>query len=229
MPAASARDLAALIRRRLRDAGDPARAVGQQAYMKSALPFHGVRVPDARRIAQTAARGHDDTTLVEASRMLWAEATHREEWYAAMALLGRVTPHPSLVSDIEHMVRTGRWWDVTDELAHRLADLHDAFPAETAEVVLRWCVDGDLWIRRIAVLSQLGRRDRVDAGLLAAVIEPNRGDGEFFIRKAIGWALREYARVVPDWVRTYVDTHGLSALTRREALKHLGPNSSETA
>jgi 3-methyladenine DNA glycosylase AlkD len=79
-----------------------------------------------------------------------------------------------------------------------------------------------MWVRRLAILSQLGRRDRVDRALLADVIEPNRADGEFFIRKAIGWALREYARVDPDWVREYVAGHELSALTRREALKHLG-------
>jgi len=78
-----------------------------------------------------------------------------------------------------------------------------------------------MWIRRIAIISQMGRRDRVDRDLLAQVIAPNLGDSEFFIRKAIGWALREYARVEPDWVRQYADTHDLSPLSRREALKHL--------
>lgn len=189
--------------------------------MKSAMPFLGVRVPDARRIAHVAARGADDATLRAASRILWDDATHREERYAAMALLARITPDLSQLPDIEHMVRTGQWWDITDELAHRLAALHDRFPAETAGVVREWSTDPDLWMRRIAVLSQLGRRDRLDPALLQALIEPNRDDPAFFMRKAIGWALREYARVAPDWVRAYVDTHELSPLTRREALKHL--------
>ena len=79
----------------------------------------------------------------------------------------------------------------------------------------------DLWLRRLAILSQLGRRDRVDLALLADVIEPNTADPEFFIRKAIGWALREVARVDPAWVRTFVEEHELSPLSRREALKHL--------
>jgi len=78
-----------------------------------------------------------------------------------------------------------------------------------------------MWIRRIAIISQLGRRDRVDQDLLAEVIAPNLGDTEFFIRKAIGWALREFARVEPGWVRHYAATHDLSALSRREALKHV--------
>jgi 3-methyladenine DNA glycosylase AlkD len=78
-----------------------------------------------------------------------------------------------------------------------------------------------MWLRRLAILAQLGRRDHVDRELLAAVIEPNVADPEFFVRKAIGWALREVARHDPDWVRTFVETHPLSPLSRREALKHL--------
>ena len=123
---------------------------------------------------------------------------------------------------VEHMVRTGQWWDYTDELAHRLADLHDSHPAPTAALARRWSGDDDFWIRRIAILSQLGRGARLDPQLLADVISPNLGDREFFIRKAIGWALREYARVDADWVRAFVAAHDLSPLSRREALKHIG-------
>ena len=88
-------------------------------------------------------------------------------------------------------------------------------------MVRRWSTDDFLWVRRLAIISQLGRRDRVDLDLLAEVIEPNLADPEFFVRKAVGWALREAARVDPDWVRSYVAGHELSPLSRREALKHL--------
>lgn len=213
------------VRAALRSAADPTRAAGQQAYMKSARPFLGVRVPDARRVTRAALPpGVDDALLLTVARTLWDEATHREEWYAALAVLGRVRPDPAIVPFVEHCVRTGQWWDVTDELAHRVADLHDTHPAATAALVRRWSVDEDFWLRRLAILSQLGRRDRVQETLLAAVIEPNRADREFFVRKAIGWALRDHARVAPEWVRRYVDTHELSPLSRREALKHLGPS-----
>lgn len=212
------------IRRELRTVADPARAPGQQAYMKSSMPFLGVRVPEARRIARTAGKRLTDPTAVrETARRLWEHAEFREEWYAAMALLGlhSVRGDPANVPLIEQLVRTGQWWDVTDELAHRLADLHDRHPEQTAELVLAWCRDDDLWIRRIAILSQLGRRDRLDRVVLAAVVEPNLTDPDFFIRKAIGWALREYARIDPAWVQAYADDHPLSPLSRREALKHL--------
>ena len=217
-------DVEGEIRRTLRAVADPTRAPGQQAYMKSSMPFLGVRVPEARRIARTVGKRLTDPGAVrETARRLWEHAEFREEWYAALALLGLRLVRGDLanVPLIEHFVRSGQWWDITDELAHRLAELHDCHPEQTAALVLDWCRDDDLWIRRIAILSQLGRRDRLDRDLLAALIEPNLADPDFFIRKAIGWALREYARVDPDWVLTYAYEHELSPLSRREALKHL--------
>ena len=214
------------IRRALRARADPVRAPQQQAYMKSAMPFLGVALPDVRRIARAQVKdAHivDGETLRDAARTLWDDAAYREERYAAMSLLASPPASVDLavVPLVEHMVRTGRWWDFTDDLAHRLATLHDDAPDATAALVRRWSTDDDMWMRRLAIISQLGRRDRVDRDLLAEVIAPNLGDGEFFIRKAIGWALREYARVEPGWVRQYADTHDLSPLSRREALKHL--------
>ena len=213
------------IRAALRAAADPALAPGQQAYMKSAMPFLGVRVPATRRIARLAAKGVKDAALVRASALdLWDAASHREERYAAMALLAMppLRGNEDIVDVVEHMVRTGQWWDYTDDLAHRVAELHDAKPAPTADLARAWSIDGDMWIRRIAILSQLGRGARLDRRLLADVIEPNAGDREFFIRKAIGWALREYARVDANWVRGFVAARDFSPLTRREALKHIG-------
>lgn len=194
--------------------------------MKSAMPFLGVGVPVARRVTRAqakAARIAEGAVLRQAARHLWDEAEYREERYAAMALLAvaSASVDAAVVTLVEHMVRTGRWWDYTDELAHRLAERHDLDPEATRALVLRWSTDEDMWIRRIAIISQLGRKVRVDRDLLAAVISTNLGDREFFIRKAIGWALRKYARVDPEWVADYADTHDLSPLSRREALKHL--------
>ena len=218
--------LADEIRATLRSHADPDRAPGQQAYMKSEMPFLGISVPVVRRLARaTAKAAHvvEGDRLRDAARALWDDAEYREERYAAMTLLAirAASADAAVVPLIEHMVRTGRWWDFTDELAHRLAGLHDRDPIATAALVRRWCRDDDMWIRRIAIISQLGRRDRVDRLLLTDAIAPNLADAEFFIRKAIGWALREFARFDPNWVREYADTHPLSPLSRREALKHL--------
>ncbi len=225
--AMSVAPLLSAIRDALREAADATRAPGMQAYMKSTMPFRGVPVPAVRSIVTAAVRAHPPLTLDEletAVRTLWDEAEFREERYAASALLatkvgrGRL----ELVPLYEHLATTGAWWDHVDDLAHRIADLHDTHPAETAAIVRHWSAAADLWLRRLAILSQLGRKDRVDPALLAEAIEPSIADREFFIRKAIGWALRDYARVQPDWVRTFVADHDdLSGLSRREALKHL--------
>ncbi|KRC66594.1 DNA alkylation repair protein [Aeromicrobium sp. Root236] len=223
----SAAPLVSQIRDALRAAADDERAPRMQAYMKSEMPYLGVPMPAVRAITKAALRAQPLRTLDElesAVRTLWDEATFREERYAASGLLATklAAGRLELVPLYEHLATTGAWWDHVDDLAHRIAELHDAHPDEAAGVVLRWSTADDLWLRRLAIISQLGRRDRVDPALLSAVIEPNIADREFFVRKAIGWALREYARVEPDWVRRFVAEHPeLSGLSRREALKHL--------
>ena len=220
-------ELAAAITERLTEIADPEQAPAMAAYMKVAengtLPFLGVRRPEVRRTVRALARGQDPDTLLAAVESLWDDATHREQRYAAQDLLALRWTHGriDLLDLHRHHVVTGRWWDHVDETAHRVADLVDTHPDELGGTLREWSTDPDLWLRRVAIIGQLGRRDRVDLDLLADVVEPNRADPEFFIRKAIGWALREVARWNPDWVRTYVEQHELSPLSRREALKHL--------
>lgn len=120
------------------------------------------------------------------------------------------------------MITTGAWWDHVDEVSHRVGDLLTTFPDRMRPVVLDWSVADDLWLRRSAILSQLDAKDATDRDLLVAVLEPNLADQRFFVAKAVGWALRQYARTAPNWVRDYVDIHDLRPLSRREALKHLG-------
>ncbi|WP_413353468.1 DNA alkylation repair protein [Microbacterium sp. 1P06AB] len=212
------------IRTRLRAAADPSRAAGQQAYMKSDLPFLGVRVPDTRRVARAVVAGESDAAvIIEDARQLWDAASHREERYAAMMLLAVPPARADLriVPLIERMVRAGRWWDITDELSGRIRELLDAHPRDGEALVRGWSVSEEMWLRRLAILSQLGRRGQTDLHLLADALRPNLRDGEFFIRKAIGWALRDAARSYPQWVEAYVAAHALSPLSRREAVKHL--------
>jgi len=194
--------------------------------MKSAMPYRGVGRPQVRRLARSIARVHGDDTLevrVADVRTLWDEADFREERYAAQDLLG-VAPARARVELLdlhEYIARTGAWWDLVDEQTHRVAETLDEHPVEVAAAMRRWSTDDSFWVRRLAIIGQLGRKERIDRELLTEVIEPNIGDSEFFIRKAIGWALREVARHDPDWVRTFADSRPLSPLSRREALKHL--------
>jgi 3-methyladenine DNA glycosylase AlkD len=220
-------DLPSRISAELAELADPELAPAMAAYMKVAengtLPFLGVRRPLVRRTARALAKGADPDELLAAVVALWDTATHREQRYAAQDLLGlRWTRGRIDQLDLHrHHVVTGAWWDHVDETAHRIADLVATHPDHMRQVLREWSTDTFMWLRRVAIIGQLGLRDRVDLDLLAEVIEPNREDPEFFVRKAIGWALREVARSHPDWVREYVAGHELSPLSRREALKHL--------
>jgi 3-methyladenine DNA glycosylase AlkD len=231
-PSTPHHELVEAIRTALAAHADPERAVGQQRYMRSSLPYLGLTTPTLRAalrpvLASSAYRIAEREQWEATVRALWDEATHREHWYAALALLGDRTYRgwrdPATLPLLEHLVRSGRWWDVVDDLAtHRVRELLLDRPEEVAPVLRTWARDADLWIRRTAILAQVGAKERTDPVLLADVIQPSISDPDFFARKAIGWALRDYARTDPDRVREFVARRPeLSPLSRREALKHL--------
>ena len=196
--------------------------------MKSAMPYLGVRVPEVRRIVR-GLEGVDPLRSVDemvgAAADLWRGARYREERYAATALCattrGRRLQSTALLPLYQEMIVTGAWWDHVDEVSHRIGDLLAAYPDRMRPVLLEWSVAEDLWLRRAAILAQLDFGQDTDLGLLEAVLAPHLPEPRFFVAKAVGWALRQYARVAPDWVRGYVDAHELRPLSRREALKHL--------
>lgn len=232
-PAATPRtDVIAAVRAALLPHADEERGAGQQRYMKSQLPYLGLQTPVLRKalrpvLASPAYRIDSREEWEATIRALWDEATHREHWYAALALLGhrayRDWRDPAALPLMRDLIRDGAWWDVVDDIAtHFVRDVLLGWPDEVAPVLRGWARDEDLWTRRAAMLAQVGAKERTDTDLLTDVIEPNIGHPDFFSRKAIGWALREYARTDPDWVRTFVEAHpSLSGLSRREALKHL--------
>ena len=212
------------IRSELAARADPAKAPDMQRYMKSEMPFLGVQKAGRVAIARAVFPAHPlggfdewrDTVL-----RLWREATYREERYLAIALArGRRYREFRTLAALplyEELIVTGAWWDFVDEVAvHLVGELEAVAP-----ILREWAVDEDLWKRRSAIIAQVLRKDATDLPLLYDCIEPNRGDREFFIRKAIGWALRAYAWVDPDEVERYCATHELSPLSRREALRNL--------
>jgi 3-methyladenine DNA glycosylase AlkD len=224
--------LLAAIRADLEAAGDPERAAQQQAYMKSEMPFHGVSSPELKRVLRPHLAAYapaDRATWERDVREVWDGADHREERYAAIALarhrVARPWQDPDTLPLHHHLVVTGAWWDLVDVVAaHLVGGVLRGHRGATTPVVRGWARDDDLWPRRTAVLAQLRHREDTDTALLAEVVEANLDDPSFWLRKAIGWALREHARTDPDWVRERVATWGdrLSGLSRREALKHLG-------
>lgn len=216
------------IRARLAAEADPVRAPQMQAYMKSALPYRGVPVPRVRVIVRAEAAARPPAAvagLAATVRALWRPAEYREERYAATALTGvpsaRHLQTIALLPLYRELITTGAWWDHVDEVAHRIGTLLLAFPGDVRPTILSWSTDPDRWLRRTSVICQLDAKEQTDVSLLSATIMANADDPDFFLRKGIGWALRQYARVDPDWVRRFVADHELSPLSRREAMKHL--------
>ena len=224
--------------RALERAGDPDRAKGQQAYMKSVMPFRGVTAPELRAMLQPLLAdpaylltGRDEWEATV--RGLWDGAQFREERYAALAICGhrlyrQWARDRTAMPLYRHLVESGAWWDFVDEIAsHRVGPILREHPETESDRMRSWATAGTLWVRRAAILSQLSSKGETDRQLLLDCITPNLAEREFFIRKAIGWSLRQYAHCgtpAADWVRCTVDELGprLSPLSHREALKNLG-------
>ncbi len=219
------------VRAALADAADPAKAPQMQAYMKSALPYRGVTNPIQRQLWRTLFPAHPLQSFGswrDAALQLWREATFREERYAAIALAEH-RPYAGFLTIeampmIEEMIVTGAWWDYVDTLAgHHVGDILRASPRRMTPLMRRWASDEHLWKRRTAILCQLRFKADTDLELLYHCIERNAADKDFFIRKAIGWALRQYAWTDPREVARYVNAHRhvLSPLSVREGLKNI--------
>ncbi len=198
-----------------------------QAYLRTTEPCLGVRLPEVRRLTRAAAAAHPPASVVDvvdAAVLLWRAAAYREERYAAQA----VTALPMARGDLlllpllTEMITTGAWWDLVDGTAPRVGELLKAHPVVMDPVLREWARSPNRWLRRSAVIAQLGFKRHTDPDLLTDVVLANADDPDFFLRKAIGWALRDYAKVAPDWVAGFVRYHALSPLSRREATKHLG-------
>jgi 3-methyladenine DNA glycosylase AlkD len=209
---------------------DPSAALEMQRYMKSEMPFRGVAKPARERLLKDAVAARpltDPASLDAVVRELWDGAEFREERYLALSLTGHRRYlqwlDPSWVPLLRHWIVTGSWWDFTDEIAsRRIGPLLRAHPDALRPVIRAWITDPDRWLRRTSVICQLQAAGSIDIALLTDAIEANIADPDFFLRKGIGWALRQHARVDPDWVRAFVDDHpGLSPLSRREAVRHL--------
>jgi len=214
--------------RELRKVGDPERAAGMAAYLKTDMPFYGVPNPVAKKIYREMRRRFPVSSRIEyviAIETLWSRP-HREEKYCAIRLAIDYPEYITIgsVPLYRRLIEEGAWWDLVDDIAIRLVGrvLLDDRPRMHPKLD-RWIDDRDMWIRRSAILSQIKHKDRTDQEQLFGYCVKRVDEKEFFIRKAIGWALREYAKTEPEAVRRFALDHRdqLSGLSFREATKHI--------
>ncbi|MEZ5377044.1 MAG: DNA alkylation repair protein [Acidimicrobiales bacterium] len=206
---------------------DPVRAVEMAAYMKGHFEFLGlpaaVRRSAQKPVLNASARASNSELLAFADAC-WDEDEREFQYTAADVLRKRAGAlEPADLARVRALIVTKSWWDTVDSLAvHVVGALVKAHP-DLGDEMDAWIGDDDLWVARTAMLHQLMWKDHTDADRLFAYARRKAGHPDFFMRKAIGWALRQYARTDPDAVRAFVEDLGdtLSPLSRREALKHL--------
>jgi 3-methyladenine DNA glycosylase AlkD len=210
-----------------------------QRYMKSAMPYRGITSPVLREACRSVFGQFPIPTEAEwraTVLTLWDEAAYREERYAALELVAyrRYAAFRTLeaLPLYEQLIVSGAWWDLVDGLAtHEVGDLLRRYPDSMRGHLLAWSRGEDPWSRRSSIICQVSFKGSTDQALLYACIEPSLAERDFFLRKAIGWALREYAKADPEAVRSYVAEHAnqLSGLSRREALKYVPPRLQSSA
>jgi len=216
-------------------AADPARAAPMVAYMKGRFPFLGIGSGPRRSLAKAALAGlpaPDETDVAAVTAACWA-LDAREYQYAGADYAVRWVRvcTPSFLAVAERLIGEKAWWDTVDVLAaHVVGPLVAATPALRADMD-RWLVSDDLWLARSAILHQLFWKERTDADWLFAACLARAADTDFFLRKAVGWALRQYSKTDEAAVRTFVAEHDaeLSGLSKREALKWLDRRAARAA
>ncbi len=209
-------------------ARDPARAEPMATYMRHQFAFLGISAPELRALNRAVLGGvgrPTETDLVDIAQRCWLR-DEREYQYFAVRLLRRYVGGcgAGLLDAVRPLIITKPWWDTVDELAvHVVGPLVAAHP-DLVGAMDAWSVDPNKWLVRSAILHQMRCRDTTDSERLFRYCAAQAGHRDFFVRKAIGWALREYAKVAPDAVRAFVAEHAadLSGLSRREALKNIG-------
>ncbi|WP_411733550.1 DNA alkylation repair protein [Paeniglutamicibacter sp.] len=205
------------------------KAAAAQAYMKTTQPFLGVALPEVRRVARQLARDAGAASAADRLALataLWSNATHREHWYAAQEICAAAPCRGRLefLPLYERMITEGAWWDIVDGCSRRYGELLRTHPESIGQMMRDWSRDANPWKRRQSMICQLHLGAHTDTDLLDGALAANLGDPGFFIRKAMGWALRQYGKTDPGWVRSWVAGHraDMSPLSVREALKHLG-------
>lgn len=216
------------LRRHFEAMADPERAEQMAAYMRNWFPFYGIGAGDRKVIHREvwAALPPPTESQPLAAFARGCYARPQREWHnTAVAVLRRQAKHlgPADLDLVRELVTRNAWWDTVDELASHVVGRIVIDHPEAVAVMDEWVRSPEMWVARTAILHQLGYKDRTHVERLFAYCDLRADESDFFYRKAIGWALRQYARTDPEAVRAYVDSRRdtLSNLSIREAMKHL--------
>lgn len=218
--------IASALEAKFREHADPEKAAPMEAYMRNQFVFLGIKTPERTQLLREFWKQNEKPQgeeLFQTAEQLW-QLSEREFHYMAMGLLEKYSKEakPSHIDVLERWVTTQSWWDTVDFLAAHLVGYQlSKYPALIADYTERWIMSDNLWLRRTAILYQLKYKHHTDTERLFDYIRRTKDESEFFIRKAIGWALREYAKTDAAAVHRFVKETPLSPLSKKEALKHI--------
>lgn len=205
---------------------NPSLAAPMKKYMRGQFEYLGIKGPQFKLLMKQHIAAHGLPPVDELDpivRELWA-LPQREFQYAATSLIGRMEAKlpKGFAKTFEYLITHKSWWDTVDTLAGGTVGIHfRRFPTVREKYLARWRKSDNFWLRRTCILFQLNYKEETDFDLLCDIIRENLGSKEFFINKAIGWALRQYARTNPKAVKKFVKAMPLEPLSRREAMKHI--------
>jgi 3-methyladenine DNA glycosylase AlkD len=198
-------------------------------YMRDQFPYVGIPTPQRRALSREVLAGQprpDEDDLRAIALACWDLPEREYQYFAVDLLAGHPRgPTPEFLDTVRRLVTTKSWWDTVDPLASRVVGSIVAAHPATVSTMDSWLVDENLWLARTAILHQLTYKQGTDTARLFRYCLARADHRDFFIRKAIGWALRQYAWTDPEAVRRFVAAHAteLSPLSVREATKNLTP------
>ena len=213
------------VRSELKRAANPEKAAPMQAYMKTDQPFYGVQGTPRKQIYKTGIKKHPVQSRDEYHAIIWDlwNGKYREEMYMALEVAEQCKAFRGKASWslYEKLMRSATNWDTLDWIVGRIMSPIVQEHRQLEEKLIKWRVHKNFWVRRASLLAHLKHKDQTNVELLAETILLLAHEDEFFIRKAIGWILREYSYTDAKWVEAFVAKHEdvLSTLSKREALK----------
>ena len=195
------------------------------AYMKNHFTFLGIKSPLRTQLLLEFVAEHALPETDQLFEEVWKlyELPEREYQYAAFFLLEKMKKHLSIedLPELRRLIETKSWWDSVDSIAPKyVGDIVRVNPEIGEKVMMEWSASDNMWTNRAAILHQLKFKQATNTDVVFEIIQQHMGSKEFFIQKAIGWVLREYAKTNPKVVKTFVAEHPLKPLSKREALKH---------
>ncbi|MBS1745371.1 MAG: DNA alkylation repair protein [Bacteroidetes bacterium] len=205
---------------------DITKAEGMKAYMRCQFEFYGIAMNERRNICKVFIQTNPLPSVDEVEKVVkyaWKEP-QREWQYFAIELLWQYKKQwkKSTIKIIEYCITHKSWWDTVDAMASDWAGVYfKIFPDQIITITGNWNRSENIWLQRTSLLFQKKYKETTDIKILSGYILNLAASEAFFIRKAIGWSLREYAKTNPEWVRSFVDKHKLSSLSRREAIKNI--------